>query len=356
MRNNPYASQWIDAAIRTAYSIIESWRKRYLKGKARKIKLKIRRRFAVCETTLMKIDYEARIIRITLKPGEYLSIPWRSTWFEHRVRGWIVGESIILDNRIVIPFKNSEEIKVIRVIGWDSSEPSLDGYKPSIGFIHIDPRPLQSMKIVYEGKKVIAQRKGKRKLYEKYEARERNRVRDFINKLSAGLRRLSPNTIHVFEDLDKGDLVTRGRVKKARRKRNSRTPWKRIHKRISEVALTASVDPSNTSRECPRCGFLVETQEGQIFECQVCNLRMNRHKVASINIRRIYLEGGKKGKTRMRGSPLPRAGRFGLHPKLPLGLAPHLVLGVLPLPRIVWDSGLWLSSSLECCMFPRGLR
>jgi len=34
----------------------------------------------------MKIDYEARIIRITLKPGEYLSIPWRSTWFEHRVR------------------------------------------------------------------------------------------------------------------------------------------------------------------------------------------------------------------------------------------------------------------------------
>jgi len=42
MRNKPYASQWIDAVIRTAYSIIESWRKRYLKGKARKIKPKIR--------------------------------------------------------------------------------------------------------------------------------------------------------------------------------------------------------------------------------------------------------------------------------------------------------------------------
>jgi len=30
---------------------------------------------------------------------------------------------------------------------------------------------------------------------------------------------------------------------------------------------------------------------------------MNRHKVASINIRRRHLEGGKKKKTRMRGFP-----------------------------------------------------
>jgi len=56
----------------------------------------------------------------------------------------------------------------------------------------------------------------------------------------------------------------------------------------------------------PQMRVVVETQEGQIFECQICNLRMNRHKVASINIRRIYLEGrGKKRKTRMRGFPAP---------------------------------------------------
>ncbi len=38
MRDNPYASHWVDAVTRTAYSIIESWRKRYLKGRDRKIK------------------------------------------------------------------------------------------------------------------------------------------------------------------------------------------------------------------------------------------------------------------------------------------------------------------------------
>jgi len=64
-----------------------------------------------------------------------------------------------LDNRIVIPFKSSEEIKVIRVIGWDSNELSLDGYEPSIGFIHVDLRPLQSMKVVYKHKKTIAHRR-----------------------------------------------------------------------------------------------------------------------------------------------------------------------------------------------------
>jgi putative transposase len=262
MKGNPYAAHWVDAVIRTAYSIIESWRKRYLKGKARKVKSRIRRRFARCKTTLMKIDYQARTIRITLGQGEYLYVSWKSTWFEHRVRGWAVGEAIIFDDRVVIPFKGSEKIYVRRVIGWDSNELSLDGYEPSIGFIHVDLKPLQSIKIVYEHKKAIAQRKGRGELYEKYVRRERNREKDSINKPSAGLRMLFQNTIHVFEDLDKEDLVSRKRAKN-RRKRNYRTPWKRIHRRISEVALTASVDPSNTSRESPDAGMLWRPKRGR---------------------------------------------------------------------------------------------
>ena len=43
-------------------------------GRARKVKQRIRRRFARCKTTLIKIDYQAKSIRITLKPGEHPSI------------------------------------------------------------------------------------------------------------------------------------------------------------------------------------------------------------------------------------------------------------------------------------------
>ena len=132
MKGNPYVAHWVDAIIRKAYSIMKSWRRRYLRGRARKVKPRIRRGFARCKITLMKIDYEAKTIRITLKQGEYLSISWRSTWFEHRVRGWTVGEVIIFDDRVVIPFKSSEEIYVRRVIGWDSNEISLDGVESFI--------------------------------------------------------------------------------------------------------------------------------------------------------------------------------------------------------------------------------
>ncbi len=124
------------------------------------------------------------------------------------------------------------------------------------------------MKITYERKKAIAQSKGRGELYEKYVRRERNREKDFINKLSAGLRSLFQNTIHVFEDLDKEDLVSRKKRGKNRRKRNARTPWKRIHKRISEVALTAHVDPSNTSRESQDAGMLWKPKRGRSSNAQ----------------------------------------------------------------------------------------
>ncbi|MDT7895095.1 MAG: zinc ribbon domain-containing protein [Desulfurococcales archaeon] len=65
------------------------------------------------------------------------------------------------------------------------------------------------------------------------------------------------------------------------------------------------MDPSNTSRECLRCGYVVEIQEGEILECPRCGLKMNRHRVVSINIRRRHLEGKRRGKrrARMRGYP-----------------------------------------------------
>ena len=86
----PYAKHWVDAVIRTAYSIMESWRKRYLKGRARKVKPKVRRRFARCKITLMRVDYGEKRVRITVKPGKYIEVSWSRRWFARRVEGWRV--------------------------------------------------------------------------------------------------------------------------------------------------------------------------------------------------------------------------------------------------------------------------
>jgi len=293
--NCPYARHWVDAVIRTAYSIMESWRKRYLKGRARKVMPRVRRRFARCKITLMKVDYGEKKIRITVRPGEYIEVSWSSRWFTRRVEGWRVGEVILKDDRVLIPFKSTRIIKVRNVIAWDSNELSLDGFSPRTGFIRVDLKPLQSMKFIYEKKKMVAQSKGLKSIYEKYVARERNRERDFINKLATGLRKLFPNTIHVFEDLEKEGLVSKGKASKSRRKRNARTPWKLIHKKISEKAITVKVSPKNTSRTCPRCGCVVKTRVGRLFKCPRCEFKLDRQKLASIN---IYLKYSK-----MRGFP-----------------------------------------------------
>ena len=294
LQDRPYAAHWVDAVIRTAYSVMESWRKRYLKGKARKVKPRVKRRFARCKATLMKVDYDEKSIRITLRPGEYVEVSWNGRWFARRVEGWRVGEVILKDDRILIPFETAKVVDVKDVIGWDSNELSLDGFSPRVGFIKVDLRPLQSMKIVYERKKRIAQSKGLKYVYEKYNARERNREKDFINKLASGLTKLFPNSVHVFEDLEKENLVSR-REPKGRRKRNARTPWELIQRKASERAVIERVPPENTSRTCPRCGYVVKTRVGRVFRCPRCGLELDRQKVAAVNIYLRYL--------RMRGFP-----------------------------------------------------
>jgi putative transposase len=128
MKDNPYAAHWVDAVIRKAYSIMKSWRKGYLRRKAGKIKPRVRRRFAKCKVTLMKMIYEARTIRITLRQGEYFYVSWSLAWSRKGSEGWGVGKVIMKDDMVIIPFKSSKRIEVMRVIGWDSDELSLDGY------------------------------------------------------------------------------------------------------------------------------------------------------------------------------------------------------------------------------------
>jgi putative transposase len=295
LQNCPYAKHWVDAVIRTAYSIMESWRKRYIKGRARKVKPRVGKRFARCKITLMRVDYGEKRIRIAVKPGEYIEVSWSGRWFTRMVEGWRVGEVVLKDDRILIPFKSTRVIEMRDTVAWDSNELSLNGFSPRIGFIRVDLKPLQSMKIVYERKKRIAQSKGLKSIYEKYVARERNRERDFVNKLASGLTRLFPNTIHVFEDLEKEDLVCRKKTSRNRRKRNARTPWINIQKKISEKAVVVKVSPKNTSRTCPQCGYVAKTRVGRVYKCPKCGFELDRQKLASINIYLKYL--------RMRGLP-----------------------------------------------------
>lgn len=299
MKDNHYARHWVDAVIRTAYSIMDSWRKRYVRGKARKCKPRIKRRFARCKITLMRVDYKRKVIRITLRPYECLEVSYANAWFSDRVKGCRVGEVILKDDKVLIPFKREEVHVVEDAIGWDCNELELTGFSPKIGFIHVDLRPLITTRIIYQEKRSKAQeiaskrlKKG-RELLEKYSHRERNKCRDVERKIAVQLIRLFSNTVHGLERLNKENMIRKsGKNSKKLRKRIARVSWRNIVREIGERAIIKEVDPKDTSKTCSRCGFKVKDLRGRVFRCPRCGLVIDRQKNACIN---IYL--------RMRGFP-----------------------------------------------------
>ncbi|HDI73738.1 MAG TPA: hypothetical protein ENF57_01870 [Candidatus Korarchaeota archaeon] len=102
--NRGYSKRWVDSMIREAGRILKIWRKRYLRGRAKKIKPLVRKPYARARWGRMSVNYSDHTIRVTLRPGEHLWISWKGAWFSKRVEGWKVGEVILQEDRVLIPF------------------------------------------------------------------------------------------------------------------------------------------------------------------------------------------------------------------------------------------------------------
>ena len=112
-----YAAHYVDSAIKTAYSILSSWRQNYLKGLRRKKKPTVKREFIRVKTTLMRI--EGARTRITIEPYKrYFELDFSKEWFYERVKGLKVGELIIKEKEFYITFKR----KVLRSRRTDPSQ------------------------------------------------------------------------------------------------------------------------------------------------------------------------------------------------------------------------------------------
>ncbi|MEM0307883.1 MAG: zinc ribbon domain-containing protein [Thermofilaceae archaeon] len=279
----PFATHWVDSVIRTAFAVLKSWRARYLEGRARKRRPRVTRRFARVKKTLVKVDYAARTLRITLRPGEYVTVSWAGAWFAERVQGWEVAEPVLKDDAVVLVFKKTVEDQRYMVVGWDCNEYTLNGFDGRC-FYTVSIEPLARMKRRYEEIIARLQRAGKEELAKKYRRRLRNRERDFLNKLAITLTEKSPNSIFAFEAIDKQSLISREKVPKGLRKRNSRMPWIAIQRKIEERAPVIRVPAQNTSRTCPRCGWVSREDPGRVFRCKRCGLVMDRQRLAAVNV------------------------------------------------------------------------
>ena len=291
LKDWPFAKHYVDSAIKTAYSILESWCQNYLKGRRRRKKPVVKRKFVRVKTTLMKV--EGSKIRITVKPREeYLELDFSDEWFYKRIRDWKVGELIIRENDVYLTFSKEVEFSGKIKIGIDSNLMSLDVYHPERGWIKIDLCELHRIAETYDRiidrLKSIQRKAPKRisRLLKKYYARRRNRIEDFLNKLAVQLSREFPDAVFVFEDLNKFKMFN-GNGRKFNRKL-SRSMWGKIVQKLSYRVPIELVNPAHTSSTCPKCGSKLKSRNGLVV-CE-CGFKADRN-----SLERLMFSSGDLG-------------------------------------------------------------
>ena len=281
-----FARHYVDSAIKTAYSILTSWRKNYMKGKRKRKKPSVNRRFIRVKTTLMKV--EGSKIRITIKPrGEYLELDYSKEWFYERIKGWKVGELIIRENDILLTFSKDVEFGGRVKIGLDSNLMSLDIFHPEKGWIKVDLSELHRIGEIYD--RIIdrlksLQRKSPKRimsLLKKYWLRRKNRIEDFLNKLAAQLAREFPDAVFIFENLNKFKMLRNG--SRQFNRKLSRSTWAKIVHKLSYRVQVEFVDPAYTSSTCPICGSRLKSRNG-LVKCLKCGFEADRQFVGAFNI------------------------------------------------------------------------
>jgi len=285
LQNWVFAKHYVDSAIKTAYSILESWRKNYLKGRRKRKKPVVKRKFVRVKTTLMKVEDSK--IRITVKPREeYLELDYSNEWFYERVKGWKVGELIIRENDVLLTFSKEVEFTGRVKIGVDCNLMSLDIYHPEKGWIKVDLSELHRIAETYDriidGLKSLQRKAPKRisRLLKKYYSRRKNRIEDFLNKLAVQLSREFPDAVFIFEDLNKFKMFENG--SRVFNRKLSRSTWNKIVQKLSYRVPVEFVNPAHTSSTCPRCGSRLKSRKGLVV-CR-CGFKADRQFLGAFNV------------------------------------------------------------------------
>jgi len=306
----PFASHWIDSALKTAYSIIDSWRKNYLKGDRKREKPQARRLFLRVKQTLCKLEGDR--LRITLDgKGGYAHIDLSRRYFKlpDNISSDGMGEPVITPDTIYLPIhcrsESGEESKHAEKIAWDSNFLSVDGYSPETGWVKIDTKALASAHISAFEKRRSVQRKASKskkakRILAKYSRRERNRAKKHRIEIARVISSLS--NVNCFEDLRKEKMYTGSKVWN---RMVTRANWKGVVRRLREVGCRVKViEPAYSTRRCSRCGCTNIDLRGEVFECEACGLRIDRQLNAAINLY-LRMEGVPHDKVRWDRNILP---------------------------------------------------
>jgi len=284
---NVLASHYVDKAISDAYSMLRGWRRRAEKGRALR-KPELKRVYVRVKSTLRKVEGED--VRITVRPYQYLTFSWSHTWFSPRVKGLELGEPVIKEDKVHLPFRYRLPWSTpLDYLAIDSNLYTLDAYDGE-KFVTISLKELYSLKYGMQLKRGRIQsfaskhsKKGK-ELSRKYSHREKNRVLDYVHKFVNSLLETYPLTAFAVEKLNRQSMFRDANDSLS--KKISRTVWRTVHRLLKYKApiygsFVKEVNPHLTSKSCPRW---VSRKVGGTFRCERCGFTLGRQLNASLNI------------------------------------------------------------------------
>ncbi|MEM0452589.1 MAG: transposase, partial [Nitrososphaerota archaeon] len=207
-------------------------------------------------------------------------------WFLSRIpENAEMGELLLNEEYLFIPFRYGEERGVKDIIAWDLNIGTLDGFNPELGWIRYDLRKLYHVHRVHELKRkrlqsLASKKPSVKKILKEHSMRERNRARDFTHKLTAEISKKYADYIHAFEDLHKEAMLNDSREHNRIIKKSN---WKMIIALMSYKSSIVLVDSRNTTKQCSRCGA-INNVDGEVYKCGRCTLQINRHLNSAINL------------------------------------------------------------------------
>ncbi len=288
-----YSKHYIDSAINSVIGLVKGWIKLRNRGKA-KSKPEITKKTVYIKNTLF--SYKNGILKISIEPRRrYLEV--NLTKYEYLPKDFnSIGGLLLTENKLIITFKKN--VKNIEPKGWASFDINLTNITALINgkIVRYDLKPLYHIHRVYEIKRKRIQKLSKhksatgRRLMQKYSRRERNRVRDFMHKLTTKIAK-------ELSELKIGVILENLRNIKSRVLRKSRDLNRKLSKwnaRMFQFMLEYKlkwldlpvkyVNPRNSSKTCPLCSGRMATYGGRLMKCKKCGLVLDRDVVAALNL------------------------------------------------------------------------
>ena len=298
-------SKHVVSTFEVAASILKNYRHRARRGLRTKPPF-VKRLFLKTENQAFRLDRKAGILRFPLRSREYVWIqlpvnPYHKGMLEDP--GLSLGSLTLMPDRIIIAFRKEAPIpfQPEGLLALDTNESSLDGVHARAGKTEYvrarfpEVRHIQSL--YFRRRRKLAKKKPhdariRRRLLHTEGSRERRRVKQRLHILSKGIvaEAAKQRCVLVLEELSIPKL--RGRSRRMNR-RLSVWPQAELHRQIEYKARwigvpVLKIDPRNTSRRCPACGWCdksrmrVASVKG-VFTCP-CGWRLDRQLNAGVNI------------------------------------------------------------------------